>query len=188
MHKHFILADEDLFTLLKDGDALAFAELYNRYKRPLVGLALKKIQDEEQVSDLVHDLFVKIWVNRHEIHINQQFKAYIYRALRNKILDYIAHQVHERNYLDSLQTFETSYAPSADAHIREEQFMLELDKLMEIYPPQYKIILKLRMEGYSNSEIAAQLGLSEKTVRNRYSLIIKSLGGKLKILSIFYFF
>jgi RNA polymerase sigma-70 factor (ECF subfamily) len=59
---------------------------------------------------------------------------------------------------------------------------------MDKYPPQDKIILKMRMDGYTNTEIADHLGLSEKTIRNKYSLIIKASGGKLKILTIFYFF
>ena len=188
MQHYFILNDEELFDLIKINDERAFSELYNRYKRPMVGLALKKLNDEEAVEDLVHDLFVKLWTNRENILINQQFRPYIYRALRNKVLDYFAHQIHERKYLDSLRQFGERYVESADFAIREKQFLKELDLLMEKYPSQDKIILKMRMDGYSNVEIAEHLGLSEKTIRNKYSLIIKSLGGKLKLLAIFYFF
>ena len=179
--------DEELLDLIKKEDKHAFSELYNRYKKPLVALALSKI-DNEQVEDIVHDLFVKIWSNRQQIQINLQFRAYIYRALRNKILDFIAHQSHERKYLDSLMEFHPIYLDSTDYHIREKQFLLELDKLMNKYSNNDKAILKLRMQGYSNNEIAEQLGLSEKTIRNRYSLILKSLEGKIKLLSIFFLF
>lgn len=179
--------DEELLDLIKTEDKYAFSELYNRYKKPLVSLALSKI-DNEAVEDIVHDLFVKIWTNRDQIQINLQFKAYIYRALRNKILDFIAHQSHERKYLDSLIEYHTNYQDSTDYHIREKQFLLELDRLMFKYNHNDKEILNLRMQGYSNNEIAEQLGLSEKPIRNRYSLILKSLEGKIKLLSIFFFF
>lgn len=187
MHNYFILTDEELFDLIKQDQQLAFNELYNRYKKPMVGLALK-LDDDDAVEDIVHDLFIKLWTNRENIQINQQFKSYIYRALRNKILDYFAHQLHERKYLDSLRHFGETFVDSADFHIREKQFLVELDRLMDKYPPQDKIILKMRMDGYTNTEIADHLGLSEKTIRNKYSLIIKASGGKLKILTIFYFF
>lgn len=187
MHNYFILSDEELFDLIKNEDELAFSELYNRYKRPMIGLALKKLDDEEVVEDIVHDLFVKFWINRAAIQITN-FKSYIYRALRNKVLDYIAHLVHERKYLDSLVDYEKEYAQGSDFTIREEQFLQELDKLMIHYSPQDNMILKMRMQGYSNTEIAEHLGLSEKTVRNKYSLITKALSGKLKILTIFCFF
>lgn len=42
MHNYFILTDEELFDLIKQDQQLAFNELYNRYKKPMVGLALKK--------------------------------------------------------------------------------------------------------------------------------------------------
>lgn len=188
MRNYLIISDEDLFHLIKQDDALAFSELYNRYKRPMLALAMKKLADEELQEDLVHDLFVKIWINRASIHIQQEIKSYLYKALRNRILDVFSHQVHERKYLDSLKAFEDVYSPEADFEIREKQFLVELDQLMERYSTTDKTILKMRMDGYSNSEIAEHLGIAEKTVRNKYSLIIKNLGGKLKILSLFYFF
>ncbi len=179
--------DEVLFELIKADDESAFTELYHRYKRPLVALAVKKME-QEGVEDLVHDLFVKLWTNRHQIQVHQLVKSYLYRSLRNKILDYIVHQSHERKYYDSLVMYSQDYIESADYSIREKQFMLELDKLMNNYNEQDKQIIKMRMEGYSNVEIAVHLGLSEKTIRNRYSLITKSLGSKLKIVSIFFLF
>ena len=187
MQDYSSFTDEVLFDLIKEGDQHAFSYLYNRYKRPLVAFALKKLEGEE-VEDIVHDLFIKLWTKRGELQINQLFKSYIYRALRNKILDFIAHQTHERKYLDSLLQYAPSYQDNADYHLREEQFMLELDKLLEKYNDQDKQILKMRMEGYTNPEIAVQLGLSEKTIRNRFSLITKVLGSKLRILSIYFLF
>ncbi len=188
MHNYFILSDEELFDLVKKNEEPAFNELYNRYKRPMVGLALKKLDDDDAVEDIVHDLFIKLWANRENIQITQHFKSYIYRALRNKILDYFAHQVHERKYLDSLRLHGEGFVESADHQIRERQFLAEVDRLMDKYSSQDRIILKMRIDGYSNTEIAEHLGLSEKTIRNKYSLIIKDLGSKLKILALFFFF
>lgn len=43
------------------------------------------MDDDDAVEDIVHDLFIKLWTNRENIQINQQFKSYIYRAHWAKI-------------------------------------------------------------------------------------------------------
>ncbi|MBW5348020.1 RNA polymerase sigma factor, partial [Escherichia coli] len=122
------------------------------------------------------------------IKINTQFKSYVYKALRNRIIDFIAQQINERKYLDSLIRFGEGFIEQTDYSIREKQFLQELNKLIDKYNPNDQAILKMRMEGFNNQEIADQLGLSEKTIRNRYSLIIKDLQGKIRTLIIFFFF
>ncbi|MGJ1204345.1 RNA polymerase sigma factor [Sphingobacterium lactis] len=184
---YLIYSDEELFDFVIQNNEQAFVTLYNRYKRPLVDFALNKL-DAEEVEDIIHDLFTKLWVNRSEIKINTLFKSYIYKSLRNRIVDFIAHQVNEKKYLDSLAFFGEHIFEQTDYSIREKQFLNELNRLIDKYNPNEKEILRLRMEGYSNQEIADILHLSEKTVRNKYSLIIKDLQGKIKVLSAIFFF
>lgn len=187
MRNYKVLSDEALFERTKSGDGRAFATLYDRYKMPLIALALKKL-DNSEVEDLIHDLFAALWNKRQTIDINKQFRSYIYRSLRNKIIDLIAHQLHERKYLDSLQALPPDYDGKTDYPIREEFFLKELHLLFAKYNPVDQTILQMRIEGFSNDEIAKQLNLSEKTIRNKYSLLIRSLRNKMKILLLFYFF
>jgi len=81
--------DEELFDLVIQDDEQAFVALYDRYKKPLVAFALGKLE-AEHVEDIIHDLFTKLWHSRAHIKINTQFKSYVYKALRNRIIDFIA--------------------------------------------------------------------------------------------------
>ena len=56
-----LLADEDLISLLGDGDAQAFALLYDRYSRAAFSLAYRMMGERQASEDLAQDAFIKIW-------------------------------------------------------------------------------------------------------------------------------
>jgi len=132
MPKYLTLTDEELFSLIKNDNEQAFAELYNRYKRPLVAFALKKI-DANEVEDIVHDLFAKLWTNRDNIEINQQLRSYLYRSLRNRIIDFISHQIHEKKYVESIVLFGETFINKTDHSLREHMFLEELNIIISKY-------------------------------------------------------
>ena len=181
------ITDLELYLNLGQNNIKAFEELYARYKKPLLVYALRKV-DAIAAEDLVHDLFVKLWAKRSEITISENFSSYIFRTLRNQILDFIAHSAQVQKYLSSLEDFSLQYfSDKADYKIREEMFLQNIDALLLKYGTRSQSIVRLRMQGFSNPEIAEKLGISEKTVRNQYSILIKHLKDKLPLLIFIYF-
>ncbi|MCA5005690.1 RNA polymerase sigma factor [Sphingobacterium bovistauri] len=177
-----LLTDEVLYQKVSfDDNNKAFTELYNRYKKPLIAYALAKVSNSI-AEDLIHDLFVRIWTNRNTVQI-ENFSSYIFRALRNRIIDFIAYNDTAQKYVDSLEDFSLQqFSYFADFKIREETFLNKIDSLLIKYGTKSQQIVKLRMQGYSNQEIAEQLGISEKTVRNQYSLLMRYLREKIPLL------
>lgn len=183
------LTDEELYSHVKNDNNRAYTELYERYKRPLLVYALKKIGEEEVAEDVVHDVFVKLWVNRDNIEMKGLFVGYIFKAVRNRIIDHIARTVHSRQYLESLEVFSEQLDSSADYKMREESFWQNIEQLLNKYSAHARTIVRLRMEGYNNHEIAEHLNVSEKTVRNQQSAILKYLKTKLlRVMILFFIF
>lgn len=181
-------SDEELFHFIKNGERLAFEELYDRYKRPLVAYTLKKVFDEV-AEDLVHDLWVKIWEKRDIIEIKGTVVAYLFKAARNKIIDHMAHSAVSRKYVDAVEQFAIhDYDGNTDYRLREEFFLKQIQSLLDKYGPKANLIVRMRLEGYKNDEIAEELNLSEKTIRNQYSSIIKYLKSKIPYLIFFSFY
>ena len=56
-----LLADEDLISRLGDGDAQAFALLYDRHSRAAFSLAYRMMGERQASEDLAQDAFIKIW-------------------------------------------------------------------------------------------------------------------------------
>lgn len=57
-------SDEQLFELVKLGNATAFQHLYDRLYYILLSQALRKVKSKEDAQDLTQDLFMKIWTKR----------------------------------------------------------------------------------------------------------------------------
>ena len=172
-------SDEELFHLLKDGKQGAYEELYHRYKRPLMAYAMKRV-GFHVAEDLMHDLWVRIWEKRDEITINGAVVSYLFSAARNRMIDYLAKSEQAFRYSGEIDDFLESHngGIAADDRLREKLFMELIAGMLKQYGSRDQQILALRLQGYKNNEIAQKLNLSEKTIRNQYSTILKVLKKK----------
>lgn len=181
-----LYSDEDLFKLVQQGDHLAFTMLYNRYKKPLLHYAIKKIGKQE-APDIVQDIFVKIWSNRETISFQSKFSWYLFHMTKNRLIDSMIKSKNSDKYLKSLNIKDLDNTDClTDFKIREDSFKIEIDQVLKKYGGHAQKIIDLKMEGYNNHEIANQLNLNEKTVRNQKSKIIKFL--KSNFLKTFFYY
>ena len=58
---HAELTDGELIERVGDGDSDAFEELYRRYTRPVLGLALRRLGDRGRAEDAFQEAFAAIW-------------------------------------------------------------------------------------------------------------------------------
>jgi len=56
-----VVTDGELIVRIAGGDRPAFEELYRRYARPVLGLALRRLGDRGRAEDAAQDAFVAIW-------------------------------------------------------------------------------------------------------------------------------
>ncbi|WP_312138766.1 sigma-70 family RNA polymerase sigma factor [Sphingobacterium sp.] len=178
--------DEGLVELIHQNQTTAFHELYERYKAAMLIFASQRVS-RDAAEDLVQDVFLSLWKNRGQLEIKERIGGYLFKALRTKIIDHMSKGVHAQKYLDSIDDFAKSHT-GTDAKVREETFLRRIEELLRRCGPQYQTILKMRLEGYNNQEIADSLGLSEKTVRNQSSNLMKVLRSKLSTWILFIFF
>src|SRR3954464_9144354 len=81
----------ELVARAQQGDQMAFAELYERY-RPLVYRFLRRRLDgsDETVEDLTEDVFVKLYekLDRY-VERGLPFTAWLYRIAHNQLVDFV---------------------------------------------------------------------------------------------------
>ena len=75
--------DRLLLLQLQEGKRTAFNILYNKYWEQAYSNAYKRLKDEDQSKDIVQEIFVSIWVNRHNPISN--FPAYLSTSVRNQV-------------------------------------------------------------------------------------------------------
>lgn len=174
--------DLELANLLKAGDHTAYTEIYNRYIWVLYGHAFAKLQNREEAKDVVQELFVTLWAKRGFVPFHTNLAGYLYTALRNRILNIIAHKQVESEYIGSLQCFLDNSEAETDYLLRQNQLAALIEKEIAALPAKMKEVFELsRKANLSHKEIAEQLHLSEKTVKNQINNALKILRVKLSL-------
>lgn len=158
-HGYASVSDEDLLAALRGDDDRAFAELYRRYARPLVTTAFRKTGDGAVAEDLVHEVFLSLWLRRGEISVQGAVRVYLFSALKNRVISHYHRQAAAALVpLDDLR--DLLPAPADSNALLGEFYEHSLQKL----PERCREVFVMSRSGYTMREIAQSLGISEKTV------------------------
>ena len=172
--------DEFLFRLVKKDNAEAFTEIYGRYTHQLVRFTVNKLYNLDETEDLVQDVLLKIWIDRHTLDLKGTLKSYLYTVTRNKVTDVFRRRLHQDYYKIVLSGLHTEEAYTVEQLYQVKEFQARLNSYVEELNPRTKEIFKLsREKHYSISEIAIQMNISEQTVKNQLSIALKYLRGRL---------
>lgn len=168
------LQDEVLLKLLKHEHMAAFEEIYNRYWDKLYTAAYKRVQLKEVSEELVQDLFTSLWINRNKVDIRTSLAAYLFTSIKYLVLNYMQKEMVRSNYRESLSGDRVDN--STEETVLLNDLALNINAAVEQLPDKCKSVFELSRKEYkSNKEIAAELGISEKTVENQLTKALKRL-------------
>lgn len=125
----------------------------------LYGYSLKYLQNSEDASDIVQDVFEKLWENRKKVEF-EKAKPWLFTCAHNALLNLIKKNS-KISYVDKFTTQESSESQSKAFEINEV-----VERCLATLPPVQKSVILLRdLEGYNYNEIGEILGLSEPQVK-----------------------
>ena len=80
--------DEELLARVADGDRDAFGDLYQRYARAVLGLALRRLGDRGRAEDAPQEAFASVWRAARSYQPDRGPVApWLYAVARNAIAD-----------------------------------------------------------------------------------------------------
>ena len=168
--------DSQLVTLLKQGDADAFEQVFYGFSDRLYYFAMRYLRSQHDAEEIVQDVFVKLWENRENLNENLSFSGYLFTIARNTIFNQNRKKVNEQAYQEYVRSFLENSTSKTEDDLIYSDIKSMIDKVVEELPPQRKLIYKLSREsGLSYREIAEQLNLSERTVEAHIRLALKTL-------------
>ncbi|GAB4032029.1 RNA polymerase sigma factor [Spirosoma gilvum] len=159
--------DHVLWDAIREGDKASLGELYERYYRVLYRYGSRLITDSDLVEDAIQDVFINLWNNRHKLAIVSNVKAYLFTILRRGI-----NQKTRKDELisDITQSPDLAYLEGKGSYEEEEYEKWLIEKLAIVLKSlpqrQMDVILLRYYENFQTSEIAAIMGITEKSVRN----------------------
>ena len=83
------LSDEELVKLVQKKDESAFAKLMERYTGKLLRYGSRLIPREDNIGDIVQDVFVTVYQNIQDFDSTRKFSPWIYRIAHNAFIDVV---------------------------------------------------------------------------------------------------
>lgn len=171
-------SDTELLSAVKRGEHEAFRLLYERHWERLYDHALCKLGSGADAADMIQDLFIKIWEKRAELEINTSLEAYLFIALKNRVINFYKRKF---TYQQSLQS--AASANSSGNYVQQDLAYRETAGIIanetRQMPVRMRAVFQLRLEGHTAQDIGERLSISEQTVRNQISHALKKLRGRL---------
>ena len=145
------------------GDRDAFAELIERYQRPLRYFVNRLLDNVQTSEDILQDIWLTVIGRIHGLNKPEAFSTWLYRIARNKVY----HQLRKKKVWSGLD--ENIAAP--DENVDD---VLSLDDIAKVHRclkelrPEHKEVLMLRfLEQMSYQQIAEVLDCNLGTVKSR---------------------
>lgn len=183
MTPDFIINDDDSILLkeLRNHSKSAFDKLYNKYWKQVFNSTYNRTRDINKAEDIAQDIFTKLWFKREELYINN-LPAYLNTAVKNSVFTLMSKEsryvpVDEKHF-----EIQAECNNNSDSEILRKDFIRTYEQLVNALPLQQKTIFRMRYDNdLSTEEIALQIHLSPKTVRNHLGRALATLRASLMI-------
>ena len=176
------ISDVDLLSQIQSDDEQALLVLMQRYDKGLFRYIKSKTNSIEAAEEAVQDIFISFWHNRYTVIITDSISPYLFKAAKNKVIDYyIANSKKAPRFETLLSDYEHLTTPSPENTIIETELKDWLIEEVDKMPDNVKNVFRLsRMEQLPVKEIAGKLSLSEQTVKNNLTIALKRLQVRFK--------
>jgi RNA polymerase sigma-70 factor (ECF subfamily) len=171
------LTDNELWDAVVSDNSRAFVVLYNRYWKKLHKTVSYYLKDGATAEEIVHDVFVTLWLKRKTIKIIS-FQKYIHVTARYHVFKQLkASKINCVEYVDELAENENMLVyNTSNTKLGYEDLETELAQVLKALPRRCQEIFWLsRVDSLSNEEIALKLNISKRTVENQITTALKYL-------------
>jgi RNA polymerase sigma-70 factor (ECF subfamily) len=172
------LEDQRLLSALQTGDEMAYEQLIQRFQTPVYNLAYRLLNDQADASDVLQEVFLKVFRNVGHFRGDSSLRTWLYRIAVNESHNrrrwLFRHRRGETGIEDAFDDSDVRDKPIMDTGEtpfdftmnREAQILLE-EGLAAINPVFRAVLVLREIEEMSYEEIAGILEVSIGTVKSR---------------------
>ena len=157
------LIEQVLLLRCQIGDKDAFAELIERYQRPLRYFISRLLENSEMTEDIFQDTWLTVIRRIHTLREIDAFGTWLYRIARNKVYE----QLRREKKLSELdENIAVANDTEDDAFSPEDA--VKVHRCLERLKPEHKEVLMLRfLEQMPYGQIAQVINCNLGTVKSR---------------------
>lgn len=165
---------ERVARIARSQDVAAHRALFDRYYRRVFGMVRRRLGDDSLAEEVVSDVFFEIWRSADAFRGESLVSTWIFGIAHFKTLSAVRHRSSKRiasvvpTNVETLHQFAGDGTPADELVSREA--VREALRAIERLPESQRRVMELSiLEGWSYTEIAEHLGVSENTVKTRVS-------------------
>jgi RNA polymerase sigma-70 factor (ECF subfamily) len=166
--------ERDLITLIAGGSESAFEELYFIYSNRLLGFLIRLVKSEDVASELLQEVFVKVWKNRENIDPQQSFRSYVFRIAENCVYDFFRKAARDKKLQSALINSACEYSHIEESFLNKENEQLLQQAINSLPPKRRQVFQMVKMEDRSYEEVSRLLNISTSTINDHIVKATKS--------------
>ena len=160
-----------LLIRVAGGDRDALAELYQRTRAAVCGLALSYLKNAHDAQDLTQDVYVQVWDRAEQYRLIGSPMGWLLAVCRNLCLMRLRRE--ERHA--ALSEEEWDAIPARECGLDADERTLLQGALASLTDEERRIVLLHAVTGLKHREIAALLELPLPTVLSKYHRALKKM-------------
>ena len=173
MNNKFIDSDNKLLQEMQADNMLAFDILYKRYHKRLFHFANSILKSEADAENIVQEVFVRLWENRHKI---EKVRPFLFSVAYNTTISLIRKKIKDQKFIDHLKNLPESWEQPVNIDLEYQELREKVETIVSDLPDrQREVYLLSRKDGMSYAQIAEKLNISVNTVENHLVRALKVL-------------
>ena len=162
---------QQLLIHIAGGEREALAELYQRTRSAVYGLALSYLKNAHDAQDLTQDVYVQVWDRAEQYRLTGSPMGWLLAVCRNLCLTRLRRE--ERHA--ALSEEEWDAIPARECGLDADERALLQGALASLADEERRVVLLHAVTGLKHREIAALLELPLPTVLSKYHRALKKM-------------
>jgi len=158
-----------------------YKKLFDTFYSSLCLFSSKYTEDLELSKDIVQEVFIKIWQEQIAFGDDDNVKAFLYTAVKNKSLDYLKRKEYKtKTKLNLVNENILSSQTYFEKQVLIEETSRLVNEAINTLPYKCKRIIHLSLKGLGNKQISEELSISLNTVKAQKRIAYQKLRPLLK--------
>ena len=165
---------------IKADNMFAFDVLYRKYSKKLYKFSYSILKSTEESENLIQDVFLNLWENRHKVEKNSSIKSYIFTITYNSAISILRKKARDSEFIEYLKSLQVINEDPVSAELEYNELTIKLSEIIKALPQrQREVYLMHKDEGLKYSAIAECLKISVNTIENHMARALKTIREKL---------
>ena len=167
---------DSLILRIANDDTVAFESIFHLYHKRVYAFALGLLKSSFDAEEIVQNVFLALWNQRHKLNISDSFTSYIFAIARHQIYESIRLKINKEAFTEYYLENNVEYSFITEEEVTYNELESKIQKCIALLPERRREIFRLsRFEKLSYREIAEKLDISENTVDTQIRHALNSL-------------